>query len=81
MPGLKFIYQVRGGLDLIHFWPFASEGHIPLCCTPHYESAAPVTGATENVKLVLTFENTVTRIHEDPRVTKPYSDKQWEDIM
>jgi uncharacterized protein (DUF2126 family) len=27
------------------------------------------------------FENTVTRIHEDPRVTKPYSDKQWEDMV
>jgi uncharacterized protein (DUF2126 family) len=39
----------------------------------------PVT-VTENVSKFW-FENTVTRIHEDPRVTKPYSDKQWEDIM
>jgi uncharacterized protein (DUF2126 family) len=52
-----------------------------LCCTPHYESAAPVTGATEKCEVSFGFENTVTRIHEDPRVTKPYSDKQWEDIM
>jgi hypothetical protein len=52
-----------------------------LCCTPHYESAAPVTGATEKCEVSFDFENTVTRIHEDPRVTKPYSDKQWEDIM
>jgi transglutaminase-like putative cysteine protease len=81
MPGLKFIYQVRGGLDLIPLLAFASEGHIPLCCTPHYESAAPVTGATEKCEVSFGFENTVTRIHEDPRVTKPYSDKQWEDIM
>jgi hypothetical protein len=41
-----------GWIDLIPLLAFASEGHIPLCCTPHYESAAPVTGATENVKLV-----------------------------
>jgi hypothetical protein len=68
MPGLKFIYQVRGGLDLIPL-AFASEGHIPLCCTPHYESAAP--GATEKCEVSFDFENTVTRIHEDPRVTKP----------
>jgi hypothetical protein len=47
-----------------------------LCCTPHYESAAPVTGATEKCEVSFDFENT-TRIHEDPRVTKPYSDKQW----
>ena len=23
---------------------------------------------------------TVTRIHEDPRVTKPYTDEQWAEI-
>jgi hypothetical protein len=34
------------------------------CVAPHYESAAPVTGATEKVSF--DFENTVTRIHEDP---------------
>jgi uncharacterized protein (DUF2126 family) len=27
------------------------------------------------------FENTITRIEEKPRVTKPFSDEQWEDIM
>jgi uncharacterized protein (DUF2126 family)/transglutaminase-like putative cysteine protease len=26
------------------------------------------------------FAMTVTRIHEDPRVTKPYTDKQWQEI-
>mgnify|MGYP000449934693 CR=1 FL=1 len=27
------------------------------------------------------FENSVKRIHEDPRVTKPYSDNQWQEIQ
>jgi hypothetical protein len=55
MPGLKFIYQV-GWIDLIPLLAFASEGHIPLCCTPHYESAAPVTGATEKCEVSFDFE-------------------------
>ena len=60
---------------------FASEGHIPLCCTPDYASAAPVTGAMDPCEVVFTFENNVFRVHEDPRVTKPYTDEQWENIL
>jgi uncharacterized protein (DUF2126 family)/transglutaminase-like putative cysteine protease len=59
---------------------FAGEGHIPLACAPHPASAAPVTGATERCEVTFTFANSVTRIHEDPRVTKPYSDQQWSRI-
>ncbi|MEO5563845.1 MAG: transglutaminase family protein, partial [Chitinophagaceae bacterium] len=60
---------------------FASEGHIPLACTPHYVSAAPVVGATDKCETTFSFSNSVTRIHEDPRVTKPYTDEQWASIM
>ena len=60
---------------------FAGEGHIPLSCTPEPSSAAPITGATEIVDTVFSFSNTVTRIHEDPRVTKPYTDAEWESIQ
>ena len=60
---------------------FASEGHIPLCCTPHYSSAAPVTGATDVCNVEFEFENNVFRIHEDPRVTKPYTEGQWDKVM
>ncbi len=60
---------------------FAGEGHIPLACTPDYISAAPVVGATDPCETVFSFSNTVTRIHEDPRVTKPYSEEQWAAIL
>jgi uncharacterized protein (DUF2126 family)/transglutaminase-like putative cysteine protease len=56
---------------------FAGEGHIPLACTPDYASAAPVVGATDKCEVSFSFENSVTRIHEDPRVTKPFSEEQW----
>jgi uncharacterized protein (DUF2126 family)/transglutaminase-like putative cysteine protease len=56
---------------------FAGEGHIPLACTPDFVSAAPVVGASDPCETVFSFSNTVTRIHEDPRVTKPYSEEQW----
>lgn len=56
---------------------FASEGHIPLCCTPNPISAAPITGATDECEVEFSYENVVTRIHEDPRVTKPYTEDQW----
>src|SRR5215217_8179106 len=53
---------------------FAGEGHIPLSATPHPESAAPITGATEPCQTTLDFANVVTRVHEDPRVTLPYTE-------
>jgi uncharacterized protein (DUF2126 family) len=59
---------------------FAGEGHIPLAGTPDYASAAPVVGATDECKVEFFFENTVTRIYEDPRVTKPFTEQQWASI-
>lgn len=59
---------------------FAGEGHIPLACTPDPISAAPVTGATERAEVTFHFENSVTRIFEDARVTKPYTDMQWRKV-
>jgi len=60
---------------------FAGEGHIPLACTPDPASAAPITGATDPCEVDFNFSNTVTRIHEDPRVTRPYSENQWNKIV
>jgi transglutaminase-like putative cysteine protease len=56
---------------------FAGEGHIPLACSPHPTGAAPVTGATDPCEVEFRFINNVRRIHEDPRVTKPYGEDQW----
>ncbi len=58
----------------------ASEGHIPLACTALPSSAAPVTGFTDKAEVTFVHEMTITRIHEDPRVTKPYTDEDWEKI-
>ena len=60
---------------------FASEGHIPLACTPHPVSAAPITGATDVCETEFEHRNLVTRIHEDPRVTKPYTHEQWQRVL
>lgn len=56
----------------------AGEGHIPLACTPEPASAAPVVGGLEKCEVEeFEFSNTVTRIHEYPRVTRPYTDEEW----
>ena len=60
---------------------FAGEGHIPLACTPEPQSAAPVVGGMSECEVIdFEFSNTVSRLHEDPRVTKPYSETQWQAI-
>ncbi|MBH2009640.1 transglutaminase family protein [Polaromonas naphthalenivorans] len=58
----------------------ASEGHIPLACTAMPSSAAPVTGFTDKAEVTFFHEMTITRIHEDPRVTKPYKEEDWQKI-
>ncbi|MGX9419333.1 transglutaminase family protein [Vibrio sp. WJH972] len=59
---------------------FAGEGHIPLACTADPISAAPITGFTDECECEFEYENVVIRIQEDPRVTKPYTEEEWENI-
>lgn len=59
---------------------FAGEGHIPLACTPQPTSAAAITGGHEKCEVTFDFDMSVTRVHEDPRVTKPYTEEQWSQI-
>ena len=56
------------------------EGHIPLAATPSPQTAAPISGGVEKSEVEFGFEMTVTRIHEDPRVTKPYTEEAWQRI-
>ncbi len=66
----------------------AAEGHIPLACAAHPLSASPISGSfgyakdskcgpKDTCEPVFSFEMSVARVHEDPRVTKPYNDQQW----
>jgi len=59
----------------------AGEGHIALACTPDVGSAAPISGPLEFCKTDFSYSMTVQRIYESPRVTKPYTDQQWEQIQ
>ena len=58
----------------------AGEGHIPLASTASPGSAAPITGLADVANVDFGFAMSVARIHEDPRVTRPYTDAQWSAI-
>ncbi|HEX5372302.1 MAG TPA: transglutaminase family protein [Aquabacterium sp.] len=59
----------------------AGEGHIPVACTPEPTGAAPVSGAVDECEVSFSHHMGITRIYESPRVTKPYTDEQWQAIQ
>ena len=59
----------------------AGEGHIPLAATPSPSSAAAISGLIGECKTEFEFDMKVARIAETPRVTKPYTTQQWQDIL
>lgn len=59
----------------------AGEGHIPLACTPTPSSAAPIEGGVDESEVEFGHEMKVTRIYESPRVTKPYTEEQWAEVL
>jgi uncharacterized protein (DUF2126 family)/transglutaminase-like putative cysteine protease len=56
------------------------EGHIPLACTPEPQSAAPLTGIVGTCETTFAYLMKVERVWEAPRVTKPYTEEQWQAI-
>ncbi len=59
----------------------AGEGHIPLACTAQPSSAAPVEGCVDPCEVTFSHHMGVTRVHESPRVTKPYTEDQWASVL
>ena len=59
----------------------AGEGHIPLACTPQPSGAAPIEGGMDMCEVKFAHHMAVTRIYESPRVTKPYTEDQWAEVM
>lgn len=60
---------------------FCGEGHIPLATSADARGAAPIEGGITECKTEFDVSMSVTRIHEDPRVTKPFTESQWKSIL
>ncbi|KUM43921.1 transglutaminase family protein [Pseudomonas sp. EpS/L25] len=59
----------------------AGEGHIPLACSPEPASAAPISGLVSESECTFTHQMGVERLWEAPRVTRPYDERQWRDVL
>ncbi|MBX3193396.1 MAG: transglutaminase family protein, partial [Labilithrix sp.] len=60
---------------------YAGEGHLPLACTAEPALAAPVSGLVDACEAKFDHAMSVERIFEVPRVTRPYTDDQWNAIV
>jgi uncharacterized protein (DUF2126 family)/transglutaminase-like putative cysteine protease len=59
----------------------AGEGHLPLACSAEPALAAPVSGLVDACETTFEHEMSVVRVSEVPRVTKPYTEEQWAEIV
>src|SRR5262249_58530961 len=53
------------------------EGHVALAATPNVGAGAPISGGIEPSAVKFSFDMTVTRVAEKPRVTYPFSEEAW----
>lgn len=60
---------------------FATEGHIPLVCTPSAAQAAPIGGTVEHAKVDFSFAMSVRRLNEAAQLDRPYSDDDWTQVQ
>ncbi len=58
----------------------AGEGHLPLACAADPANAAPVEGLVDECETTFDHAMSVTRVWEAPRVTKPYTEAEWQAI-
>ena len=58
----------------------AGEGHLPLACTSHPSTAAPIEGSLDRAHTTFEHANAIRRIEEPPRVTLPYTQAEWQRI-
>ncbi|MFL6417379.1 MAG: DUF2126 domain-containing protein [Bryobacteraceae bacterium] len=55
----------------------ATEGHIPLACSPEPSDAAPITGTVEPSGVAFSYSMTTTRLSESDGRERPYSEEDW----
>jgi uncharacterized protein (DUF2126 family)/transglutaminase-like putative cysteine protease len=55
----------------------ATEGHIPLACTPEPPDAAPITGTVERAGVAFSYSMSARRLVETPITVRPYSESDW----
>jgi len=60
---------------------FCGEGHIPLATSASAQQAAPIEGGLSPCKTAFDVTMSVTRVHEDPRVTLPLTEGQWTSVL
>src|ERR1700690_936179 len=71
LPGAGWIgFDVTSGM-------LTGEGHIPVAATPHYRTAAPISGAVGFANVEFGFGVGVQGVREVPRITRPFSAESW----
>jgi uncharacterized protein (DUF2126 family)/transglutaminase-like putative cysteine protease len=60
---------------------FASEGHIPLVCTPNVSTATPIDGTVEPARVNFDYSMSICRLHNDaPPPSRPFTELAWKDV-